>query len=229
MVACIPITQEKVRGEIWMGGTLICKTPFLTNFNVTKSRTQISNTFSATFDVLAGTAFPIGEKIIIKAGLRGNLKKVFTGVIESTSANPSFGKPSYFTLQMSGRGVLSELENKKFSRRLKSDGQGLFAVITGGSANRPKAYTSLDKKVKAGRRLSKTSSPNPADATGENSPYIKFVGGQADQGSGGLAGKIAGKPTGGDRQTGTGTGGLGVHDHSDLDNGGPAFAVYSAD
>ena len=195
---------------------------------MSKARSQISNTFSATFDVQAGITFPLGAKLVIKAGLRGNLKTIFTGIIETTQASPSFGKPSYFTLQMTGRGVLSGLENKKFSRRLKSDGQGLFAVITGGSANRPKAYTSLDKKRKAGNNLSRVSSPNPANATGENSPYVKFVG-NADQASGGTAARLAGRPSGGDKSNGGEGTGFKVHDHSDLDNGGPAFAVYSSD
>jgi len=98
----------------------------------------------------------------------------------------------------------------------------------GGSANRPKEYTSLAKKVTAGSRVSRASSPNPADATGENSPYVKHASGQEGSDGGGLLGAIAGKRTGGDRSSGS-TGGLGIHDHSNLDTGGPAFAVYSAD
>lgn len=227
MVACTPVTQEPIRAEVWMGDSMIATTPFVSSFNVGKSRGQLSTTCTVTVDVLATTSFPSGADLIVKAGTRGNLKRVFTGIVESTTTEPSFAKPSYFRLAFSARGVLSQLENKTFSRRLKSDGQGLFCVITGGSSNRPKSYTTLDRKVSTGNRTTRTSSPNPSDSVGENSPFVKFVGGESsDRGAGGAA-ELASKPTGGSPDGAGGS--FRVHDHSDLDSGGPAFAVYSAD
>ena len=231
MAACIPVSEERIRAEVYLGNVLIARTPFVKSFNVSKSRSQVSNTFNVTLEIIAGSAFPLGQNLSIRAGTRGNLKTIFTGIIEGTQAQPAFGKPSYFSLTLSGRGVLSNLENKKFSRRLKSDGQGLFCTINSGSANRPQAYTSLDKSSAFGNQIVRSNYPNPArTGHGENSPFIKapdvF---SASQGVGGLPSQVAGKPTGGDgpgQTTGTG---LTVHDHSTLETGGPAFGVYSAD
>lgn len=238
MVACIPITQEQIRAEVWMvtGGTrvLLAKTPFVQSFNVSKSRGQLTTTFSVGFEMLAGTVFPLGADLQIKAGVRGNLKTVFTGFIEQASSEPAFGKPSYFSVSMSGRGVLSLLEKKKFTRRLLSNGQGMFCLITGGSANRPSAVNSLDKTKSSGNHLVPVGSPNPAAAggngSGEQSPYVVSVNSENNQAAGGIAERLSGPPAPSDQtNSGSGSGGLGVHTHEDLDNGGPAFGVYSAD
>jgi len=231
MVACVPITQEKIRAEIFMGGTSLAATPFVLNFNVTQSRNQISGTFSVTIEMIGGTAFPLGEKLVIKAGTKGNEKKVFTGIVEGTSAQPAFGKPSYFTVTLSGRGVVSTLENKRFSRRLKAEGQGLFCMITGGGGNRPASYYNLDKRVNSGNQQAIAGSPNPAaKGLGENSPFVVFDDSSSNMSQGGIAAKLAGKGQGGDEDRGTSGGGdLGIHTHEDLEQGGPAFAVYSAD
>lgn len=228
MAACVPITQEKIRGEVWMGTTILARTPFVKSFNVSASRSQASNTFSVTFEMIAGLSFPIGEKLVIKAGTKGNVKTIFTGFIEGTTVQPSFGKPSYFSVTLSGRGVLSLLEDKKFSRRLKADGQGLFCTITGGALNRPKSYYNLDKPVTSGNQTTLSRSPNPASrGTGENSGYV--VHNDARSGGGATGGKVsdlAGQPTGSDAST---SDGLTTHTHESLEQGGPAFAVYSTD
>ena len=231
MTACVPVTQEKIRAEILMGGISLAKTPFVTNFNVTQSRNQISGTFSVTMDLIGGTAFPLGEKIVIKAGTKGNEKKIFTGVVENTSAQPAFGKPSYFTVTLSGRGVLSTLENKRFSRRLKAEGQGMFCLITGGGGNRPQSYYNLDKRVNAGNHQTIAEFPNPAaKGLGENSPFIVYDESSSNQSTGGTAARLAGTGVGGDEDRGTGgTGDFRSHTHENLEEGGPAFAVYSAD
>ncbi len=226
MTACVPITQEKIRAEIWMGSMLLASTPFVKSFSVSKSRNQISHTFNVTFEMVAGLSFPLGENLEIRAGTKGNLKTVFTGMIESSSAQPAFGKPSYFSVVLAGRGVLSNLENKRFSRRLRSAGQGLFCSITGTAGNRPSAYWNLDKRVNSGNQQAIASHPNPAAATGEHSPFIKHPDGGGNQATGGTAAEIAGSVQGGE---GDSSGGLTVHTHESLDEGGPAFAVYSAD
>lgn len=225
MVSCLPVTSEKIRAELWMGPTLVTKTPFIKSFSVNKSRNQTSNTFNVSFELLAGFSFPLGEMLTIKAGTRGNLKSIFTGMIEGTSVQPAFGKPSYLSVSLNGRGVLSKLENKRFSRRLRADGQGLYCMITG-SVNRPSTLVSIDNKVSAGNRTIKTDSPNPA-ARGENSPLIIYSNTKASPASGGTLRDVAGRTSGGG---GTGSGGdFRPHTHEDLDSGGPAFGVYSSD
>lgn len=227
MVACAPITQEQIRAEIWMGSMLLAKTPFVTSFSVNQSRSQVSHTFSVTFDMIVGLSFPLGENIEIKAGTRGNLRTVFSGVLESTSASPSYGKPSYFSVTLAGRGVLSGLENKKFSRRLRSAGQGLFCLITGGSANRPQAYTSLAKRGNTGNQQTIVSKPSPSARGGEHSPLIVSSHDGSNQATGGLPAEVAGTPSG--AESGAASGDFRSHTHESADQGGPAFAVYSAD
>jgi hypothetical protein len=226
MSPCTTIDREEVRAEVWMGTALLAKTPFIKSFNVSKSRNQLTNTFNITFEMIAGTAFPLLSPLEIKAGTKGNLKTIFTGLIESTTAQPAFGKPSYFSITLGGRGVLSGLENKKFSRRLKSDGQGLFCLITGGSKNRPQSYYNLDKRIVSGNHTSIVGSPNPARTEGENSPYVKFPDSGANQATGGLPSEIANRPSGGGEGTGDA---FRTHTHENMDEGGPAFATYSSD
>lgn len=226
MAACVPITLEKIRAEVWMGSMLLARTPFVQSFSVSKSRNQISNTFNVTFEMVAGLSFPLRESLEIRAGIKGNLKTVFTGIIESSTVSPAWGKPSYFSVVLTGRGVLSNLENKKFSRRLSSTGQGLFCSITASAGNRPSAYWSLDKRVNSGNQQAIVNHPNPAAAAGENSPFIVHSDGGGNQSTGGTAAEIAGRGTGGAEGSGDGSR---VHTHESLDQGGPAFAVYSAD
>jgi hypothetical protein len=230
MVAtCIPITEEKVRAEVYLGAQLLAKTPFVLNFTVNKSRTQLSTTASVTLELLAGTSFPLGEQLKIKAGLRGSLKDIFAGEINTTRVDPSFGKPSYYKLTMTASGVLSKLEGKKFSRRLRSDGQGMFCLITGAGGPRPDAYYSLDAPKKAGNGERIATTPDPSRyGSGEQSGLVIYNRGQGTAGAGGTAIDYARQPA----ATSTGNAGSGdfkVHDHSDLDNGGPAWGVYSAD
>lgn len=226
MIACVPITREEIRAEVWLGDVRLAKTPFVLSFNVNESRGQISKTFSVTFEMIGGTAFPLGANLVIKAGTKNNIRTVFTGVLDSATAQPAFGKPSYFTISLGGRGVLSVLENKKFSRRLPSEGQGVFCLITGGSANRPTSYYTLDKKVRSGNHQMSLQSPDPAKG-GENSPLIVHRESGENQGSGGLPVRLAGRSSSG--TTGEEAGGLNIHTHESTDEGGPAFAVYSAD
>lgn len=227
VVNCLPVLVEQIRAEIYMGTQLICRTPYVKSFNVKKSRSQASTTFNVTMELLGGTAFSLGQAINIKAGIRGRLKDIFTGEIEDITSRPVFGKPSYYSLTISGRGILSKLENKTFSRRLKSDGQGMFCAITGGPTNRPDAFKSLDKNANSGNQTLISNSPNPS--RGQHSPLIVHrdhsqAGGGAAQG--GIVNTVAGRPIG----TGsTGTGGLGIHTHENLDEGGPAFGVYSVE
>lgn len=211
-----------------MGTTLLAKTPFIKSFDVNRARGQLTGTFNVTFEMIAGTPFPLGQQLKIKAGIKGNLKTVFTGFIESTKASPAFGKPSYFSILLSGRGVLSQLENKKFSRRLKSDGQGMFCLITGGSANRPNSYNTLAGQKNSGNQTAIAPGPSPA-STGEHSQYTVYNSGATNQAAGGIAGRVAGRPQGSGSEDGGTGGGLTTHTHESIEQGGPSFGVYSSD
>lgn len=229
MVACVPITNEKIRAEVWMGpDDLIAKTPFVLSFNVQEAREQISATCSVTLEVQAGVVFPLGQQFIIKAGTRDNLVTRFTGEIEQTSVKPSFGKPSYYNITLSCRGVLSVLEGKTFSRRTPANSEGVYCKITGASENTVDKFKTLDKTVKSGNQTVVSSSPNPTRGKGENSGLIIHnKKGTETSAKGGLIGSLASPPSAADKIDEGG--GLGIHDHSDTDNGGPAFGVYSAD
>lgn len=229
MAACVPITEEKIRAEFWMGDTLIAKTPYILSFNVNKSRTQTSNTFSITMELLAGITFPLGENIRIRAGVRGNLQDIFSGKIEQTRVEPSFGKPSYFRVSLSGSGVLADLEGKTFTRRLRTDGQGLYCLITGGPSNRPDAYNSLDVRKDSGNRqwLGASFDPLKQFSAAEHSPLIVNSGAVGGKGGATNIGAAATEPKDSQSRT-TGTG-FRVHTHESLDEGGPAFGTYSAD
>ena len=231
MPTCIPITEEKIRAELWLGdqgsGTRLAKTPFISDFTVSKSRGQLTDTCSVTFEMIAGTPFTTGQGLSIKAGTKGNLKTIFTGSIISTKVSPSFGKPSYFSINLGAEGILAELENKKFSRRLKSDGQGMFCLITGGSANRPDSATSLDRRHSSGNRTIANTSPNPAVQGGEHSQLTRFGSAGSQHAEGGPASRLAGEPST-SKDANSGSGG-GIHTHESNDEGGPAFGVYSAD
>ncbi len=227
LTPCIPIVKEEIRAEVYLGTQLIARTPYVTNFNITESRSQQSATCNVTLELLAGTTFNSGQKLTIKAGLKGNLKTRFTGIIEKTSTHPAHAKPSYYSLTIECRGVLSELENKTFSRRLKSDGQGMYCLITAGPENRPDRGRTLDKIIKAGNHTVITSSPSLAKE-GEHSPLIVSSTTAGGIAGGGTLEAMAGKLGGGSSNAAAAEG-LGVHTHENMEQGGPAFAVYAAD
>ncbi len=228
LAPCLPIVQERVRAEIYMGTQLIAKTPYVISFNVNKSRGQQSTSFNVTMELLAGTTFNSGQMLTIKAGLKGNLKSIFTGVVEKTSVHPAHAKPTYYSITIEGQGVLSKLENKTFSRRLKSDGQGMFCLITSGPSNRPDRGRTLDKVIRAGNHTVITNSPNPAKGEGEKSSLVVSDTAQGGIAGGGTLEAMAGKMGSGSAGAGV-DGGLTVHTHENMEQGGPAFAVYAAD
>ena len=223
---CLAVTKEKIRAEVLLGTQVIARTPFVKSFNVQKARTQISSTFSLVAEIPAAIQFQLGEKISIRAGLRGNLKTIFTGNIDNLSPSPALGKPSYYTIRMSGGGVLSELENKTFSRRLQSTGQGLFCLITGGPSNAADKYYVPDKPVKSGNHTFVNDSPNPVK--GQNSGLVVHNSSPNQASTGGILGHVAERPGGG-AEVGAGGGSFVDHEHKDIGDGGPAFGVYSAD
>jgi hypothetical protein len=133
------LEKQRVRAEIEFGNFSI-STPNVVSFSVDKSRNQMSASFSAsvkinTTDMYSGIDV-LAKTIVIRAGLEGDLKTIFTGRIERCVANPVKSDASKFILNIAGRDVLSILEGQHISRRLKTyrDGDNppeRWGVITG--------------------------------------------------------------------------------------------------
>lgn len=118
-----------VRATVTVGG-LICSTPYVVSFNVNRARGQIS-TFSATLKVQYGQiASAVGGNVTIDAGPRGSERRIFTGICRSSNITPCRDDPAYVMLTISGEDILSELKNKKITRRCKSS-KTTWIAITG--------------------------------------------------------------------------------------------------
>jgi hypothetical protein len=220
MATCLGIRTEKIRATIELSGIVI-RTPYIKAFNVDKARQKLATTFSATVEISASSSFIAGADIVIYAGEKDNELKIFTGMIETITTQPSFDKAGYYVLSISGTDRLGELEGKTFSRRLKSDGFSSFVSITGGPANRPSRGVSIDKKVSGGKHQVTSNSPKPQDSDHTKITEMPKRGGHKH----GPYGRAGGPDDWRQGQDGS----LGVHDHSSVNKGGPAFATYSAD
>ncbi len=149
MVTCANITLEKIRAEI-VFGSLSFETPDVKSFSVSRSIGQQAATFSASIEVPATTVFPIDQNVVIKAGVVGDIKTIFTGTVLSITVNPSFERATTYVVNMSGSDKLQELEGKTFSRRQRARGDSTFAAITGISSRRPQKGISLEKRKQSG-------------------------------------------------------------------------------
>jgi hypothetical protein len=149
MVTCANITLEKIRAEISFGA-LAFETPDVKSFNVTRSRGQLAATFSASVEVPATTVFPVDQDVVIKAGIEGDLKTIFTGKVLSITVNPSFERATTYVVNMSGSDRLHELEGKTISRRQRARAASTFAAITGISSRRPQRGVSTEKRKQSG-------------------------------------------------------------------------------
>ena len=124
------ITREEIRAEIDIGGETF-STPDVKSFSISKSRQSLSAQFSASIEVSPGTFTPVGGDVVIRAGLKGQLKTIFTGVIRSASAKPSWEDAYKVVLNISGNDRMYILDDKKFSRRALNTGLAPWASITG--------------------------------------------------------------------------------------------------
>ncbi len=114
------IQGQKVRAKVTIGGGIVVVTPNVVSFNVRRARNQMAATFSASLKIPYTTANDIGADIIIEAGLKGRLNKIFTGTIEKSTINPIRTDASMVMLNISGRDVLAALEGQKINRRVKT-------------------------------------------------------------------------------------------------------------
>lgn len=110
------IQEIPIRAEIYSGGSLLVRTPYIQSFNVTRSR-GVPATFSATVKILPEDFEKINTNIVIYAGEKNNLDKIFTGYLKKARPQPCWNDPSYIIVTMEGKDILGELEDKKFTRR----------------------------------------------------------------------------------------------------------------
>ena len=149
MSTCANITLEKIRATITFG-TLAFETPDIKSFTVSKSRSSLAATFSASIEVPSTTIFPAGEDIVIEAGVQGDLQRIFTGRVLSVTVNPSFEKASAYVVNLSGADRFQELEGKNISRRQRARALSSFAAITGISNKKPQKGLSVEKRQQSG-------------------------------------------------------------------------------
>ena len=125
------IRREDIRARISIGG-LIVETPDILSFSVSKSRTNPSASFQASIEVdIDSSTLAVGETVIIEAGLKDDLIRIFTGYIENTQVNPHWEKSDRFVLGIGGRDIMGNLDGKRFSRRQRCLGLGKMAIING--------------------------------------------------------------------------------------------------
>jgi hypothetical protein len=124
------IDLVKVRAKIEMGSLKI-ETPYIQSFSVKKSRGAIS-TFDASLKVEAGkvSGAITGSKVIIHAGVKNNLNKIFTGMVRQAKISPCFDDPQFVLLSVSGSDDLILLNGKKYSRRCRAT-KSKYVTITG--------------------------------------------------------------------------------------------------
>jgi hypothetical protein len=149
------IRQEQIRSIIEIANLFTIETPYVRSFNINKQRGNIISTFSATIEILAADLLEVvdesldlaGRMLTISAGLRDQEELLFTGEIRNVQINPSWDKPEYFILNISGRDVMGRLEGKRYSRRVKWDSAGVWAKITNvRTVRQRKVARGFDKK-----------------------------------------------------------------------------------
>ena len=148
MVSCANITIEKIRAVIQIGDKEFV-TPDIKSFNVTRSRSSLAATFSASIEVPITQKFATGTQVVIKAGTEGDLQTIFTGSVRSVTVNPAFEKATSYIITLSGADKFQELEGKNISRRQRTRAAQTFAAITS-VTKRPQRGISYEVRVGGG-------------------------------------------------------------------------------
>lgn len=110
------IERIPIRAKIIFNDNTEVGTPYILSFSVNKQRGSYS-TFSASLKVLSKDVNSITGKVVIWAGEKDNLKKIFTGIIKKKIQSPCWDDPSYQTINVSGADEIVKLEGMKFTRR----------------------------------------------------------------------------------------------------------------
>lgn len=169
MASCANITLEKIRAEMTIGDKIF-ETPDIKSFNVSKSRSSLAGTFSASIEVPVTQRFATGEQVVIRAGTEGNLQTIFTGEVRSVTVNPAFERADSYVVNLAGADRFSRLEGKNISRRQRTRPAQTFAAITQVSP-KPQKGISLDKRIGGGGGASSITSPDTNIR--ENSKLVK--------------------------------------------------------
>lgn len=124
------IDLVKVRARIELGNLRI-ETPYIQSFSVKKARGAIT-TFDASLKVAVGdvSGAITGSRAIIHAGVYGDLKKIFTGMVLQARISPCFDDPQFVILSVSGADDLTLLNGKKYTRRCRAT-KSKYVTITG--------------------------------------------------------------------------------------------------
>jgi len=172
MSTCTNITLERIRAEITVG-SLTFVTPFIKSFNVTRSRTQLSASFSASIQVPATTVFPVHSDVVIRAGTVDNMQTIFTGTVLTVTVNPDFERGTFYIVNLAGQDRFWELEGKTFSRRQITRGASRFAAIVGIASKAPQRGISLEKRLGSGALGGNERIPSADTNIREHSKLVK--------------------------------------------------------
>jgi hypothetical protein len=175
MASCANITLEKIRASIQVGDKTFV-TPDIKSFNVTRSRSALAATFSASIEVPITQKFSTGSQIIIKAGTeQAILPTIFTGTVTSVTVNPAFEKAASYIITLSGADRFRDLEGKNISRRQRTRAAQSFAAITSitkrpqkgiaydvriGGSSGPASIRTLDSQLPEDKKVVNTDRPS---------------------------------------------------------------------
>jgi len=111
------ILSIPIRATILFGG-LSVSTPYVLSFNVTKTRNSKS-TFSASLKIPSTDLRDIDSNlVVITAGEKSKMRKIFTGYVLSTRPSICFDDPNYTIMNISGSDIIYKLEGEKYTRRV---------------------------------------------------------------------------------------------------------------
>lgn len=102
----------KIYATVDLGGAS-ATTPYVQSFTINKSRGQPS-TFSASIKVRSSSS-PGGVCRIYSSGTL-----IYTGIVKKVSCSPCWDSPGYVIMNVSGSDILSLLQGKKYTRRIKA-------------------------------------------------------------------------------------------------------------
>ena len=144
--SCANITLEKIRASIQIGDKTFV-TPDIKSFNVTRNRTALAATFSASIEVPITQKFATGSQVVIKAGTEQLvLPTIFTGTVTSITVNPAFERASSYIITLAGSDKFKDLEGKNISRRQRTRSAQSFAAITS-LTKRPQKGIAYDVRI----------------------------------------------------------------------------------
>lgn len=177
------IKRESVRAKVTFGGNT-WRTPDVKSFSVNLQRESLTNSFSVSllinkdevdeiqsnFDSISADDTDAGkiriEVAFSSSSTPSDFNPLFTGYVRQMVARRSFLTPGSFIVDLSGNDAMYKLENRTYSRRVVSDGLGVYSLITGvvrkGTGNTGRYSTSSETPSRVGGR---GSSP-PADLVG---------------------------------------------------------------